>query len=251
MKLSRDSNEPTYFESEQALSSSSPTSLLTKVIALVVYAFFFATFLWLIVFLIPGDVLPDWILALVPHTLDTAPAIMTTSIVETAMVVVWDLFLLHVFAVFHSIFARRRVKEWMGLPKSLERTFFVFQSALSLAFKMYAWRNIAGSHDLWNTMNTNGLLYTPNQIVTITLVSLYLLGVLVLLSSTFALDHFHLFGLSQGLGVDINTKLGLAMSTETPPEVRLTKEELPQNSHMVVRWHYKYVAHPIMVRTRQ
>ena len=53
-----------------------------------------------------------------------------------------------------------------------------------------------------------------------------------LFSATFALDHFHLMGLSQGLGVDINKALG--MNAET------------KKGGLAVRLHYSIVAHPIM-----
>jgi protein-S-isoprenylcysteine O-methyltransferase Ste14 len=54
---------------------------------------------------------------------------------------------------------------------------------------------------------------------------------LFLFTATFALDHFTLFGLSQGLGFDINKALGMYPSTKAGISTRL---------------HYGIVAHPIM-----
>ena len=47
-----------------------------------------------------------------------------------------------------------------------------------------------------------------------------------------ALDHFWLFGLSQGYGIDINKKMGLSATEDA--------------DGFVVRWHYSLCAHPIM-----
>jgi protein-S-isoprenylcysteine O-methyltransferase Ste14 len=54
-----------------------------------------------------------------------------------------------------------------------------------------------------------------------------------MLTSTFALDHFELFGLSQAFGIDLNAKLGLAVAASIKGGV-------------VARAHYSIVAHPIM-----
>ena len=54
-------------------------------------------------------------------------------------------------------------------------------------------------------------------------------GFLWLLTSTFALDHFDLFGIKQGTGVDIMKKLGLGLNGYCN------------------RAHYKLCRHPIML----
>ena len=60
---------------------------------------------------------------------------------------------------------------------------------------------------------------------------MWLFGLIFLFTATFALDHFTLFGLSQGLGIDINKALGLQINSNSPISTRL---------------HYGIVAHPMM-----
>ena len=60
-------------------------------------------------------------------------------------------------------------------------------------------------------------------------------GFLWCLTATFALDHFRLVGLSQGWGVDLNAKAGLA-----------PKSASGGGDSVVARWHYGVMAHPIM-----
>ena len=55
------------------------------------------------------------------------------------------------------------------------------------------------------------------------------MGCFWFLTSTFALDHCNLFGLTQGLGIDIYDKLGFGIGNE-----------------FKTRLHYAYCRHPIM-----
>jgi len=58
----------------------------------------------------------------------------------------------------------------------------------------------------------------------------YAVGFLWLLSSTFALDHFSLFGITQGTGFNMMEKLGCGL----------------KEKELCIRLHYKIVRHPIM-----
>lgn len=200
----------------------------SMVVSLIAYLCSLGTLLWLIVFLVPSDVLPTAIFDLIPNTLDSAP------FADTWVAVASDLLLLSNFGFLHSLLARASVKKWMGIDPRFERSFFLLQTAVSLSCQMYFWRNFEGP-DLWNTLEAKG--FFAQSSVSNILVGVYLFGVFMLVSSTFALDHFHLFGLSQGFGIDLNAALGLALNRDETA-----------SSAMVVRWHYKYIAHPIMVR---
>jgi protein-S-isoprenylcysteine O-methyltransferase Ste14 len=134
-----------------------------------------------------------------------------------------DLLLIAAFALPHSILARTSIKEAHGIPTSWERAFFVFQSTVLLHMQMAMWKNFDGP-TLWDfsaDTNVSNIIY-----------AFFACGLLFQLTSTFALDHFRLFGLSQAFGVDINAKFGLAPAA--------TK------GGVTVRAHYTIVAHPIM-----
>lgn len=133
-----------------------------------------------------------------------------------------DVGLLLVFAVPHSFFARDAVKSHLALPAAFERPVYVLLASVTLHGCLVLWQPF-GSDDgaLWDTRGS-GLL-------TALAMSGWALGFLWALTSTFALDHFSLFGLSQACGVDINRAVGLA-----PAQAFTT------------RWHYRLTAHPIM-----
>jgi protein-S-isoprenylcysteine O-methyltransferase Ste14 len=139
----------------------------------VVYAFFLATFLYTIGFVedIPGI-----------KTIDTGP---TGSL---AAVLTIDLLLLSIFAIQHSVMARRGFKQWWTryVPLHLERTTYVLAATLAVALLLWQWRPLPSS--VWAvTAPTWRLL----------LWSLSALGWIILLISTFLINHFELFGLKQ------------------------------------------------------
>lgn len=152
-------------------------------------------------------------------SLDKAPSI------DLASALVADLTLLVSFGFFHSLLARPCVKKGMKIPVNLERSSYVLQSSVFLLLQMLFWRNFKAP-TLWNTL--------ANDAATYILVAINLCGYLFLVTSSFALDHFHLFGLSQAFGCDLNAMVGLASESKT------------ENSEFVQRWHYRIVAHPIM-----
>jgi len=140
---------------------------------LVAYAVFFVTFLYAIGFVEN---------LIVPSTIDagvTAPAM-------TAVII--DLVLMSVFALQHSIMARRQFKRWWTrfVPASVERTTYVLLASLALALLLWQWRPIPAV--VWHVAN-------PNVATAITALSF--LGWLIVLTSTFLINHFELFGLHQ------------------------------------------------------
>ena len=136
------------------------------------YAFFFATFLYLIGFLAN---------AVVPRTIDAEGGY------TTAATVTINVFLLALFGVQHTVMARQGFKDWLTnfIPQPAERSVYVFLSSLCLAILFVFWRPMPES--LWQLEGIGrALLYGA-----------YALGLGLVLYSTFLIDHFDLFGLRQ------------------------------------------------------
>jgi protein-S-isoprenylcysteine O-methyltransferase Ste14 len=150
-------------------------AILAALYGLVVYVFFLATFTYAIGFV--GN------LPLLPKTIDSGAA---APLVETLIV---DLALLGLFAVQHSVMARRGFKRWWTtvIPESMERSSFVLAATAVLALLLWQWRPIA-EPVIWSVSDPVGRVL---------LQGVFWLGWAVLLISTFLLNHFELFGLRQ------------------------------------------------------
>ena len=147
--------------------------LLALLYGLASYAFFLVTFLYLLGFM-EGFV--------VPKTIDSGA---TAPLVESVIV---NLGLMVIFGLQHSIMARPGFKQWWTrlVPKSVERSTYVLFSSLALALLCWQWRPMPTV--LWSV---------GNPTVAMALVGLSLLGWVVVLTSTFLINHFELFGLHQ------------------------------------------------------
>src|SRR5512146_3077745 len=147
--------------------------VLALLYGVVVYAAFFATFVYAIGFI--GNLL-------VPRNIDNGPVVGTTE------AVIVDLVLLSLFAIQHSVMARMGFKRvWTKLIAwQIERSTYVLASTAVLALLMWQWRPIPNV--IWQVQNPTGILV---------LKALYLLGWAGLLLSTFLINHFDLFGLNQ------------------------------------------------------
>ena len=100
-----------------------------------------------------------------------------------------NLLLLGIFAVQHSVMARRGFKRWWTriVPPAAERSTYVLAASLALALVLWQWRPIA-EPVIWRI---DGAFAT-------TLVwAVFWLGWVVLLASSFLINHFELFGLRQ------------------------------------------------------
>jgi protein-S-isoprenylcysteine O-methyltransferase Ste14 len=137
------------------------------------YAIFFGVFLYGIGFI--GGFLT-------PSSLDGVPI----SSLGHALTV--DLGLLIAFAIQHSGMARPGFKTWWKriVPEAAERSTYVLLSSLALAALYVYWEPIGGV--VWSV---------PAGIARGVVVGLYLFGWLLLLYTTFLIDHFDLFGLKQ------------------------------------------------------
>lgn len=145
----------------------------TLLFAVVAYAVFFATFLYLIAF--TGDL--PWI----ERTVDRGPA----AAPELAAAI--DLALIALFGVQHSVMARQGFKRaWTRIvPKQAERSVYVLAASLALIVLFAFWRPIEGT--VWSATGT----------LAIVLWALFGVGWLLVLLSTFLINHFELFGLQQ------------------------------------------------------
>ncbi|MFG0256958.1 MAG: methanethiol S-methyltransferase [Phycisphaerales bacterium JB043] len=141
----------------------------------VVYAFFFLTFLYAIGF-VTGIV--------VPRTIDQAP------LFEVSGWQVWavNIGILCLFAIQHTIMARQGFKRWLTrfIPQAAERSTFVLMTCLILNLLFVGWQPL--TQVIWNV---------ENQAAAWTFTGISLLGWGLVLVSTFLINHFHLFGLQQ------------------------------------------------------
>lgn len=119
---------------------------------------------------------------LTPTTLDGAP----DRPFGQALAI--DLALLAAFAIQHSGMARPAFKRWWTriVPEAAERSTYVLLSSLALIAVFILWEPIGGV--IWTA--SAGL---ARDIV----IGVYLFGWLLLLYTTFLIDHFDLFGLAQ------------------------------------------------------
>ncbi len=100
-----------------------------------------------------------------------------------------DLLLLALFGLQHSVMARRGFKRWWTriVPPALERSTYLLATAVVLALLFRFWLPVDAPR-AWQVEQRAGVVL---------LWGLFGLGWLLVLASTFMIDHFELFGLQQ------------------------------------------------------
>ncbi|MCB2101656.1 MAG: isoprenylcysteine carboxylmethyltransferase family protein [Rhodobacterales bacterium] len=136
---------------------------------------------------------------------------------SVAAAVAINLALVALFAVQHSVMARKAFKRRLTriIPAAAERSTFVLATGICLALALGLWQTVPGT--VWS-------VETPALQVALYAISAF--GWSFLVASTFAINHFDLFGLRQ-------VWLYLAGRPYTPVK-------------FVTRWMYRYVRHPLM-----
>jgi methanethiol S-methyltransferase len=147
--------------------------LIAFLYGLVAYLAFLGTILYAIGF-ISG--------LIVPKTIDTGP------VVPLAEALVVNMLLLSLFAVQHSVMARKPFKRWWTqyVPKSIERSTYVLLSSLALMLLFWQWRPMP--EVLWQVSNPS---------IAMALTGLSHFGWVLVFASTFLINHFELFGVHQ------------------------------------------------------
>jgi len=149
---------------------------------------------------------------LVPKSIDSG--------VETPFVqaIIINFLLLNVFAVQHSLMARESFKIWIKktIPAAIERSTYIYLSNFALLLLYWKWQPIKTI--IWEVEN-EGLMML--------ILGLFGLGWIIVLASTFMINHFELTGLQQ---IYDNWK-----------------DRQPKASVFQINYLYKFVRHPLML----
>ena len=147
--------------------------ILTLAYGVLCYVIFFLTFLYAIAFL--GNVV-------VPKSLDSG------ATDQWLIALTIDLGLLSLFALQHSVMARQGFKRLLTrvIPAAAERSTYVLASSLALLLLFWQWRPLGGI--VWDVQHHVGraVLYGG-----------FAFGWMLVLFTTFVINHFDLFGLRQ------------------------------------------------------
>jgi len=182
------------------------------------YAIFFATFLYAIGFI--GNFA-------VPVTLDGVPAL------SSGKALLINLALLSIFALQHSIMARPIFKRWLTrfIPESAERSTYVLLSSAALIALFAFWQPLGG--EVWTVTDPTlrGVIW-----------GVFAFGWLLVLVSTFLINHFDLFGLRQ-VWLQLTGRRYTHLKFGTPGPYKLVRHPL------YLGWLFAFWATPTMTGT--
>jgi len=188
------------------------------VYGVICYALFLASFLYAIGFV--GNFL-------VPRSMDGVPQ---GDLLRSLLI---DVGLLGIFAVQHSVMARGAFKRWLTrlIPEAAERSTYVLASSLALIALFAFWQPLGGV--VWNVEDPalRGILY-----------ALFAFGWMLVLVSTFLINHFDLFGLRQ-VWLNLLGRPYRAIGFRTPGPYRYLRHPL------YLGWFFAFWATPLMTWT--
>jgi methanethiol S-methyltransferase len=184
----------------------------------IAYSPFFLTYLYAVGFV--GNLF-------VPKSLDSAPT------APLGMALLINLGLLSLFAVQHSVMARPWFKRALVriIPQAAERSTYTLASSLALILLFWLWSPLGGT--VWDVQNPTGraVLY-----------GLFAFGFLLVLVTTFLINHFDLFGLRQ-VWLYLLGREYKPLHFVTPGPYRLVRHPL------YVGWLFAFWATPTMTLT--
>ena len=192
--------------------------LLVFAYGVIAYSVFFVTYLYAAGFI--GNLI-------VPKSLDSAPT------APLGMALLINLGLLSLFAVQHSVMARPWFKRALVriIPPAAERSTYTLASSLALILLFWLWSPLGGT--VWDVQNPTGraVLY-----------GLFAFGFLLVLVTTFLINHFDLFGLRQ-VWLYLLGREYKPLHFVTPGPYRLVRHPL------YVGWLFAFWATPTMTLT--